>query len=151
MVRIALKYETTHDNYLMQSETESESGSLPTVIHNGVNIRQKLSAVRGKIQPPEPLNPVSNGAASRAPSTVIPSEINGGATRMKRFNRLRNPAPSIAPSTVIPSEINGGATRMNANHNRGFNIRGLNKNGKAHMPAGFERDTHSFDKHNNRH
>lgn len=89
--------------------------------------------------------PPSSIAPSRAASTVVPSEINGGVTRMQRGNRMRNSAPSIAPSTVVPSEINGGATRMNINHRQ---YRG--HHGAAHMPAGFERDTHSFDKHNKR-
>lgn len=121
----------------------------------GNSIRQKLTEVTAQKRPIVPAVAPSI-APSRVASTIVPSEINGGVTRMQISNRLKHAAPSIVPSTVVPSEINGGATRMNMNQklNRGYNANNTNRQqknvGKSHMPAGFERDSHSFDKHNNR-
>lgn len=149
MDRIALKYELPFDENV--SETDTDSQSIITVIPNvkANGIRQKLMKVVNQQQ-----NHVSelSTAPSRAESTVIPSEINGGMTRMNVSNRLKNPARSIAPSTVVPSEIDGGATRMNRNRSSNpSDTNGQNmKQGKPYMPGGFERDSHSFDKHNKR-
>lgn len=91
-------------------------------------------------------------APSRAASTVVPSEIDRGNTRMQIGNKQRRPAPSIVPSTVVPSEINGGITRMKNHPNRQFNPnnrnRQPNRNVAAYMPAGHERETREFNKHN---
>ncbi|XP_055313290.1 uncharacterized protein LOC129574820 [Sitodiplosis mosellana] len=144
MGRIALKYE---DKNVLNNRTGSDTASGPgkSVVSNETNIRRKLMEARqrGQNHAPEP-----SIAPSMDASTVAPSEINGGITRMQISNRLRNPAPSIVASTIVPSEINEGTTRMNMNRNRGFQSN--DANGRAHMPAGFERDSHNFNKHNNR-
>lgn len=149
MSRIALKYE---DKNVLTNRTGSKTTATATTTHvasNGNNIRQKLMQARGQQNhAPADTSRAPSIAPSRAASTVIPSEINGGLTRMHLSNRLQNPAPSVVASTVVPSEINNGATRMNMNRNRGLDKN--NTNGRAHMPAGFERDTHDFNKHNNR-
>lgn len=151
MSRIALKYE---DKNVLTNQSGSKkttsTGTTTPVVSNGNNIRQKLMQARGQQnRAPVDASRAPSIAPSRAASTVIPSEINGGITRMNLSNRLQNPAPSVVASTVVPSEINNGATRMNINRNRGFDSN--NTNGRAHMPAGFERDSHNFNKHNNRH
>lgn len=142
MSRIALRYE---DKNVLTNQSGSKktnsTGTTSPVVSNGNCIRKKLMQARGQ----QNRSPVD---VSRAASTVIPSEINGGITRMNLSNRLQNPAPSVVASTVVPSEINNGATRMNMKRNRGFDSN--NTNGRAHMPAGFERDSHDFNKHNNR-
>lgn len=70
---------------------------------NTSSVRKLLHAVQSR----------GSDTQSVVQSTIVPSEIDNGATRMKT---LRIAAPSIAPSsvqsTIVPSEINGGATRM---------------------------------------
>lgn len=153
MDRIAFRYESPFDENISETDTDSQSiiTVIPNVKANGIRLKLMKVVNQQQNHAPEP-----SIAPSRAESTVIPSEINGGMTRMNVSNRLRNPAQSIAPSTIVPSEIEGGATRMNMSRmNRSFNPsedtnRHNMKQGRAHMPAGFEPDSHSFDKHNKR-
>lgn len=111
-------------------------------------------------------------------STIIPSEIDGGATRMKTGMRFTAPsiAPSSAQSTIVPSEINGGVTHMqkkrglkiappsecsnaittqNNKSNRNFATNYVKSNGNSNvrrqmppMPAGHEPDMENFRKYN---
>lgn len=153
MTQIALKYEDKNVLTNQCGSKTTSSGTTTSVVSNGNSIRQKLMQARGhQNRAPVDTNRApsiaSSIAPSRAASTVVPSEINGGITRMNLSKRLQNPAPSVVASTVVPSEINNGATRMNMNRNRGFDSN--HTNGRAHMPAGFERDSHNFNKHNNR-
>lgn len=105
---------------------------------------------------------------SMVASTTFGSEIDGGVTRMqmKNQNYAASVAPSMTvprapPSTVIASEIDGGVTRMQMRHrqnprphmdngnNNGNNGNDENRrNGRAHMPAGYEREITNFDKYN---
>lgn len=68
-------------------------------------------------------------APSIVPSTVVPSEIDGGFTRMQIGNKMQRPTPSIVSSSVVPSEINGGKTRMKNHPNRQYN-----SNYRNHQP-----------------
>lgn len=92
-------------------------------------------------------------------STTFGSEIDGGVTRMQMKNQ--NYAASVAPSTAVPSEIDGGLTRMqmryrqnprphvdNGNNNGNNGNDENRRNGRAHMPAGYEREITNFDKYN---
>lgn len=101
----------------------------------------------------------------------MPSEIDGGITRMKMG--LRVAAPSIAQSSIVPSEINGGETRMqkkkglkiappseisnvqiSSRPNRHLATNYVNSNGNnvrrssRPMPAGHESDMEIYRKYN---
>lgn len=71
---------------------------------NSPSVRQCLKSVYSQSHDAE--------AESVVQSTVVPSEIDGGATRMRQKRDFRIKTPSCIQSTIVPSEIDGGATRM---------------------------------------
>lgn len=139
MCLITLKYDVPYAIDTAQSEISSRSS-----VVTGSTIRQVIKPNRCS---------VPSIAPSIAPSTLIPSEINDGFTRMNIGKRINYAAPSIVPSTVVPSEINNGITRMNIGNVRNIPVERIvqmnhRPNNKPHMPAGFEREITNFDKFN---
>lgn len=134
---------------------------------NTSSVRRLLQSVQCQNQ--------NTDTQSAVQSTIVPSEIDGGATLMKTGLRIATPsiAPSSCHSTIVPSEINGGETRMQkkrglkiappseilngqtANRsNRNIATNYVNSNGNngrrqmAPMPAGHEPDMDNFTKYN---
>lgn len=157
--RIEAKFRRCHLNNSMHNKLDDRSDVMGT------------SSVR-KIQHADRSQSRHSDAQSIVASTVVPSEIDNGATRMKPRMRLAAPsiAPSSAQSTVVPSEINGGVTRMqkkglriappseisqaNRPNNRNLATNYTNSNGNRAgrhmppMPAGHEPDIENFRKYN---
>lgn len=77
----------------------------------GQNVAHNHSDVSGPVQRSK-LHSSTPNTHSVVQSTVVPSEINGGDTRMKMKNKPRIAPSATGQSTIVPSEINGGNTRM---------------------------------------
>lgn len=160
--RIEAKYRKFHYNDSKDNKSNEHSE-----LTNTFSVRKLLNAVQCQNR--------NTDVQSVVQSTIIPSEIDGGATRMKMGLRIGAPsiAPSGAQSTIVPSEINGGETQMQKkrglkiappsdisngqksnrpNRNRATNY--VNSNEKnvrrqmPPMPAGHEPDMDNFTKYN---
>lgn len=164
---------------LDQIEAKFREFHLNHSVHNKSNDRSdaasNISCIR-RIPYADRSQSRHSAAQSVVASTIVPSEIDNGATRMKMGMRLAAPsiAPSSAQSTIVPSEINGGVTRMQkksglriappseisngitpANRpNRNLATNYVNHNGNhakrqmPPMPAGHEPDIENFRKYN---
>lgn len=122
---------------------------------NGRSVRQILQTVYRKND--------DTDQQSFIQSTIVPSEIDCGATRMKKKTGLRMATPSCIESTIVPSEIDRGVTRMQMKNGlkiappseitngNAHNVDGNRSNGRRHMPpmpAGHETDIENFRKYN---
>lgn len=96
-----------------------------------------------------------NIPTTSAANIGLTNEIDGHNTQEQM--QSRSYAPSIAASTTVPSEIDGGITRMRMKNpqsprlmmSNGNNGNDYNRNsGRACMPAGYEREISNFNKYN---
>lgn len=104
------------------SRSSSQVGSLTEVsgLMSETSIRQVLKAASNNIQNRRQSPSQSEVARSVVASTILPSEIDGGVTRMNLKKTVLAPSvvSSVIQSTVLASEIDNGATRMNLKKSR---------------------------------